>query len=231
MRATSKLYFEESRRAYVNVTTRAEQPVDDQPPPHSSSCDVASQKREKRELFAPFVRVHILTSPISLLSPVSNGRHLHNHLHTLSMMRSGGLRKASACGSGQSVYVSGFRIVQDADKKSHCEYGVALDGTLRWVRFSQVKAVFNALPLPETSRAAWEAVRECKSPKGLRLETSYLARKCMAIENFLCSLLDEMELHPLHLGELLQRVPASRAQPRRTQRISRGRSGLRISMR
>lgn len=145
---------------------------------------------------------------------------------TLNMIRSGGVRKASS----QSVYVSGFRIVQDSDKKSHCEYGVALDGALRWVRFSQVKAVFNALQLPETSRAAWEVVRQCKSPKGLRLETAYLARKCMAIENFLCTLLDEMELIPSYLGQLLQQVQASRARPRRTQRISRGRSGLRISM-
>lgn len=128
------------------------------------------------------------------------------------------------------VYVSGFRIVQSSDRKSHAEYGVALDG-MRWVRFSQVKAVYNALPLTEISRVAWEVVRQCKSPKGLRLETSYLARKCFAIERFLCTLLDEMELTPSFLGELLQQVPASRAKPRRTQRISRGRSGLRISMR
>ena len=145
------------------------------------------------------------------------------------MMRSGGLRKACSS-SGQSVYVSGFRIVQDSDKKSHCEYGVAFQGTLRWVRFSQVKALFNALPLPETSREAWEVVRQCKPPKGLRLETSYLARKCMAIETFLCTVLDEMDISCAYLGELLHQVPASRARPRRTQRISRGRSGLRISM-
>eukprot|EP00903_Cladosiphon_okamuranus_P005621 g5590.t1 len=143
-------------------------------------------------------------------------------------MRPGGVHKACC---GQSVYVSGFRIVQDSDKKSHCEYGVALDGPLRWVRFSQVKAVFNAMALPETSRAAWEVVRQCKPPKGLRLETSYLARKCMAIESFLCTMVDEMGISCADLGELLHQVPVSRARPRRsTQRISRGRSGLRISL-
>lgn len=184
-------------------------------------------RKERKERLGHSSRTRAPHQPFPPLSPVPP--IVYHSTSTLEMTRSGGLRKA--CSSGQSVYVSGFRIVQDSDKKSHCEYGVALDGTLRWVRFSQVKVVFNALPLPETSRAAWEVVRQCKSPKGLRLETSYLARKCMAIEKFLSTLLDEMDISCAYLGELLQQVPASRARPRRTQRISRGRSGLRISMR
>ena len=133
-------------------------------------------------------------------------------------------------GGAQSVYLSGFRIVLEEDKSRHCEYGVVLDARLRWVRFSQVKAVSAALPMSEASKAAWEVVRQCKSPKGCRLETSYLARKCMAIEKFLCTLL-ETTCSPAHLGELLK-VPTSRAsRTRKTQRISRGRSGLRITMR
>jgi len=138
----------------------------------------------------------------------------------------------NCCNAGglQSVYLSGFRIVLEEDKSRHCEYGVVLDG-LRWVRFSQVKSLSTALPMSEDSKEAWEVVRQCKSPKGLRLETSYLARKCMAIEKFLCTLLETTSCSRADLGELLK-VPTSRAsRTRKTQRISRGRSGLRITMR
>ncbi|CAM9382836.1 unnamed protein product [Pylaiella littoralis] len=155
----------------------------------------------------------------------------------------------------RSVYLSGFRIVQEADKSRHAEYAVVLSGRhRRWTRFSQIKAVFKHLSgpsMPDTSRKAWNVVRSCKSPRGRALDTAHLGRKCLAIEVFLGSLLENMS--PAYLEELLLRATprsslaasSSSSSPRRKVgssrnqpwvpgaplHISRGRAGLRIATR
>lgn len=156
----------------------------------------------------------------------------------------------------RSVYLSGFRIVQEADKSRHAEYAVVLSGRhRRWTRFSQIKAVFKHLSgpsMPDTSRKAWNVVRSCKSPRGRALDTAHLGRKCLAIEVFLGSLLENNS--PAYLEELLlmatprsslapsssssssprRKVGSSRNQPwvpGAPLHISRGRAGLRIATR
>ncbi|CAN0385129.1 unnamed protein product [Ectocarpus sp. 12 AP-2014] len=165
-------------------------------------------------------------------------------------------REASSSSSSsnrgtRSVYLSGFRIVQEADKCRHCEYRVVLVNAHyeRWTRFSTIKRFASELLLSgsmtEGSQAAWDAVRRCKSPRGKALDTAHLGRKCLAIENFLTSLLEDVELDPTYVAELLtvptprSRVVASTGRickqqhwvPGTPSHISRGRSGLRISTR
>ncbi|CAM9847571.1 unnamed protein product [Scytosiphon promiscuus] len=154
----------------------------------------------------------------------------------------------SSNGGARSVYVSGFRIVEEADKSRHAEYRCVLVSSQyeRWHRFSEIKRVACSPRLvesmPMASREAWDAVRACKAPKGRALDRAHLGRKCLAIENFLSSLLEDMELSALQVGSLL-RQPAPRSPgackvgrkkqwvPGAPSHISRGRSGLRISMR
>ncbi|CAM9761395.1 unnamed protein product [Ectocarpus sp. 6 AP-2014] len=151
----------------------------------------------------------------------------------------------------RSVYLSGFRIVQEVDKCRHCEYRVVLVNAHyeRWTRFSTIKRFASELLLSgsmtEGSQAAWDAVRRCKSPRGKALDTAHLGRKCLAIENFLTSLLEDVELDPMYVAELLtvptprSRVVASTGRickqqhwvPGMPSHISRGRAGLRISTR
>lgn len=124
-------------------------------------------------------------------------------------------------GRGGAVYLSGFRIVQDALATRHAEYRIVIvDGRYeRWHRFSELKALAR-LPalsgdcIPEASREAWESVRACKAPKGRTLDPRHLSRKCLAIERFLRSLLEEVPAE--RLAALLTQVPTPRRVPPRT---------------
>lgn len=125
-------------------------------------------------------------------------------------------------GGRGAVYLSGFRIVQDAMETRHAEYRIVLVEAQyeQWHRFSELKALTRLPALSrdsayEASRDAWDGVRECKAPKGRgALDPGHLSRKCLAIERFLIALLDE--LPAARLAELLSQVPKPRrVAPRR----------------
>lgn len=93
------------------------------------------------------------------------------------------------------LYLSGFRIVQDATLTRHAEYRLVVAGHGHWYRFSELKALAYH-PMSEATRQAWVAVRACKPPPGGRtLCSKYLSHKCMALEKFLCLLLKDLPLH------------------------------------
>lgn len=119
-------------------------------------------------------------------------------------------------GGRGAVYLSGFRIVQDAMGTRHAEYRIVLVEARyeQWHRFSELKALARLPALSrdaayEASRDAWDRVRECKAPKGRgALDPGHLSRKCLAIERFLTALLDE--LPTTRLAELLSHVRTPR---------------------
>lgn len=131
------------------------------------------------------------------------------------------------CGRSGDVYLSGFRIVQDAIGTRHCEYRVVIPGVCyeRWHRFSEVKALVRSLQsrgnFPDSSKDAWDGVRACKAPKGSALDRGHLSRKCSAIERFLSSLLEEMSVEKLAEG-LLQEAASTQRHAQAPRTNSRG---------
>lgn len=134
-----------------------------------------------------------------------------------------------------AVYISGFRIVQDAVETRHCEYRVVIvHHRERYMRFSELKALAEhpslrpssptqALPNRQVicgSREAWDHVRACKAPKGRALDPLHLSRKCLVIERFLACLLREVPVG--QLAHLIQHMPTKRrgAAPRTRNRSS-----------
>lgn len=101
--------------------------------------------------------------------------------------------------NGNGVYLSGFRIVQDAMLTRHAEYRVVLTSYRyeRWHRFSELKALAY-LPMAEETRNSWDFVRACKAPPGgSTLDPKLLSRKCLAIERFLRLLLEDLPVNIL----------------------------------
>lgn len=99
--------------------------------------------------------------------------------------------------NSNGVYLSGFRIVQDAMLTRHAEYRVVLTSYRyeRWHRFSELKGLCH-LQMSEETRNAWEAVRSCKAGPGRStLDPQHLSRKCLAIERFLRLLLEDLPAH------------------------------------
>lgn len=140
-------------------------------------------------------------------------------------------KKAAAnAGARGSVYLSGYRIVQDALGTRHAEYRVVLVNARyeRWHRFSEVKALARRLlkvpgtSITEASVEAWDCVRACKAPERRALDHGHLNRRCRAIEMYLDSLLENMSAAPL--SELLAHVSTRRCAGPRTNNWGSGAS-------
>lgn len=125
-----------------------------------------------------------------------------SNLHELALAPSSCCSSGSTESRNNGVYLSGFRIVQDAILTRHCEYRLVLACSHRyerWFRFSQLKSLAH-LPMTEATRQAWEAVRACKPPPGGRaLCPKHLSRKCLAIERFLCLLFEDLPVESWRL--------------------------------
>lgn len=147
----------------------------------------------------------------------THDNHLQPQTHGMIGEPEATVAEAGGCGA---VYLSGFKIVEDIAGKRHAEYKIVLLEAHyeRWHRFSQLRALSRmpALagdPLRETTSSrqqAWESVRACKAPEGRTLDRVHLSRKCLAIERFLSSLLEEMSTS--FLAELLRQVGSAAPQ-------------------